>query len=257
MKELTVINKNGVLLTDSREVAEMIGKEHKHLMRDIRGYINVLSTSPNLDSSNFFIEDSYLDSKNETRPCYLLTKQGCEMVANKMTGEKGILFTAEYVKRFNIMEECIKEAVKENEYTLEDKITKLLSAIPECDRTAAMFKLVDRFYPENNNTQPTPETKYDINKDDKSVLTDDLIIQVIKENYNELYIRDITHKGVDCIAIYKKKLVKIFEDMGVLKKELFRFLRTKHYVYYAQVRHGYVPKNHWEYFIEKDFFINK
>ena len=223
MKELTVINKNGVLLTDSREVAEMIGKEHKNLLRDIQGYIKVIEDSSKLSRQDFFIESTYQNSQNKTQPCYLLTKQGCEMVANKMTGEKGILFTAEYVKRFNIMEECIKEAVKENEYTLEDKITKLLSAIPECDRTAALFKLVDRFYPENNNVQPIPEAKDDTNKSDKTVLTDEFLIQVIKENYNELYIRDITHKGVDCITIYKKKLIKIFEDMGITKKNYLDF----------------------------------
>ena len=33
---------------------------------------------------------------------------GCEMLANKLTGEKGILFTAKYVKRFNDMEQYIK-----------------------------------------------------------------------------------------------------------------------------------------------------
>ena len=44
-------------------------------------------------------------------PCYLLSKMGCEMVANKLTGEKGILFTAAYVKRFNEMEAAEREAV--------------------------------------------------------------------------------------------------------------------------------------------------
>ena len=167
--------------------------------------------------------------------------------------EKGKEARRYFIKRDEILKE-VQEELKKIELSNEDKITKLLSAIPECDRTAAMFKLVDRFYPENNNVQPIPEAKCDTNKSDKSVLTDELLIQVIKEHYNDLYIRDITHKGVDCITIYKKKLIKIFEDMGITKKELFRFLRTKNYIFYAQVRHGYVPKNHWEYFIEKDFF---
>lgn len=39
----------------------------------------------------------------------MLTKKGCEMVANKMTGEKGVLFTAAYVTAFNKMEEHLKE----------------------------------------------------------------------------------------------------------------------------------------------------
>lgn len=217
MKELTVINKNGVLLTDSREVAEMIGKEHKHLMRDIRGYINVLSTSPNLDSSNFFIEDSYLDSKNETRPCYLLTKQGCEMVANKMTGEKGILFTAEYVKRFNIMEECIKEAVKENEYTLEDKIAKLLSVLPEAERGEYMLKLVDKFYPTGNSKplkEAKPKSKSPIG------LTLDKVVDILRQAYNEAFMAARSNY----IVFNKEIIYKYSSYNGIGKRELNKFL---------------------------------
>ena len=108
MKELTIRDYNGVNVTDSKEVAEMIGKKHDKLLRDIRGYIEIISHSPKLESENFFIESEYFNSRNQKQPCYLLTKQGCEMVANKMTGEKGILFTAEYVEAFNKMEQSIK-----------------------------------------------------------------------------------------------------------------------------------------------------
>lgn len=91
---------------DSREVAEMVGKTHAHLCRDIVGYVSVISTNPKLDSLNFFIERTYKDKKGEARKRYDITKKGCEMVANKLTGEKGILFTAEYVERFNQMEQA-------------------------------------------------------------------------------------------------------------------------------------------------------
>lgn len=94
---------------DSREVAEMVGKTHAHLCRDIAGYVSVISTNPNLDSLNFFVEQTYKDKKGETRKRYDITKKGCEMVANKLTGEKGILFTAEYVERFNQMEEVDRQ----------------------------------------------------------------------------------------------------------------------------------------------------
>lgn len=122
---LTVVNHEGTLVADSREVAKMIGKEHRNLIRDIRGYVETLEKSnelnfervnetfatqqnANLRSADFFIQSTYIDPKGETRPCYLLTKQGCEMVANKLTGEKGILFTAAYVQQFNTMEKFIK-----------------------------------------------------------------------------------------------------------------------------------------------------
>lgn len=96
-----------ITVTDSREVALKTGKEHSKLLRDIRGYIEHLNEA-NFGLVDFFIEDTYLDSKGEERPCYQLTKQGCEMVANKMTGKKGTLFTATYVQAFNEMQEKLK-----------------------------------------------------------------------------------------------------------------------------------------------------
>lgn len=86
---------------DSRDVARMIGKRHRDLMRDIRRYISEMATSAKLRALDFFIESTYEDAKGETRECYLLTKQGCEFVANKLTGRKGTIFTATYVSLFN------------------------------------------------------------------------------------------------------------------------------------------------------------
>ncbi|MDY6153089.1 Rha family transcriptional regulator [Clostridium sp. HCP1S3_B4] len=114
MKELIIKNCKGINVVDSREVAEMIGKKHSHLMRDIQSYEKVISENPKLDSQNFFIRDNYkVEGNNKTYDCYLLTKQGCEMVANKMTGEKGIIFTAEYVQAFNKMEQSVPQLSKE------------------------------------------------------------------------------------------------------------------------------------------------
>lgn len=91
-------------VTDSREVALQTGKKHKDLLETIRNY-NQHLVSGNFRPLDFFIEDTYLDEQGKTRPCYQLTKQGCEMVANKMTGKKGVLFTATYVQAFNQMQE--------------------------------------------------------------------------------------------------------------------------------------------------------
>lgn len=68
-------------------MAKMVEKEHYNLLRDINGYIDILSGSPNLGYENFFIESSF-ENRGKQYPCYLLTKKGCDMVANKMTGEK-------------------------------------------------------------------------------------------------------------------------------------------------------------------------
>ncbi|MFX3674696.1 MAG: Rha family transcriptional regulator [Paenisporosarcina sp.] len=108
MNLLKVISFDGLLVTESRDIAEMIGKEHKELMRSIRQYSSVL-TSAELRSFDFFIPSYYIDAKKEQRPCFLLTKKGCDMVANKMIGDKGILFTAAYVTRFEEMEQSINQ----------------------------------------------------------------------------------------------------------------------------------------------------
>lgn len=107
MNELTVFNFNHVDVVGSREVAKLTGRNHKDLLRDIRGYIEVMEKSieRNFAPNEFFIESSYKDSIGRTLPCYLLTKKGCDMVANKMTGEKGVLFTAAYVTAFEKMRE--------------------------------------------------------------------------------------------------------------------------------------------------------
>jgi Rha family phage regulatory protein len=114
MYDLTIIRKNGGCYVDSREVAEAVGKDHRHLLRDIRKYCEIMekSNAPNFGRVDFFLESSYLDTKGETRPCYLLSKMGCEMVANKLIGEKGVLFTAVYVAKFNEMEQAERAAAE-------------------------------------------------------------------------------------------------------------------------------------------------
>lgn len=98
-------------MLNSREVAEMVGKRHDHLIRDIKKYIEEMA-APNLgegekfkiEPSDFFRESTYKDINNQNRPCYDVTKKGCEFIAHKLTGIKGTEFTAKYINRFHDME---------------------------------------------------------------------------------------------------------------------------------------------------------
>lgn len=112
-KELTVFEQNGQLLTDSREVAVMVEKNHKELLRNIRSYEKHLAES-NFALSDFFIKSEYQDSTGRTLPCYLCTKKGCDMIANKMTGKKGVIFTAKYIEAFEKMKEFIEKGEQYN-----------------------------------------------------------------------------------------------------------------------------------------------
>lgn len=96
----------------SMEVANMIGKEHANLLRDIRRYKTQIEKSNEnknsqikIDFTDFFIETTYLDEQGKIRPCYNITRKGCEFLCNKLNSTKGTEFTARYVNRFHELEE--------------------------------------------------------------------------------------------------------------------------------------------------------
>lgn len=95
------------------EVAEMMEVAHSDLLKKIegrkdrKGYIQILNEGQ-MSVVDFFHKSFYVDAKGEERPCYEVTRLGCDFLANKSTGEKGVIFTARYVKRFQEMENRIR-----------------------------------------------------------------------------------------------------------------------------------------------------
>ena len=135
MNELEVVSMDGKQTIDSRLVADNLDVTHAYLLKKVANYEDILAKSK-LTWLEFFIPSTYLDAQKKTRKCYLFTKKGCEMVANKMTGEKGILFTAQYVEAFNKMEKQIEqrriksisrilEQLYDNQIILQDRIQSL------------------------------------------------------------------------------------------------------------------------------------
>lgn len=87
----------------SLEVAEMVEKNHKEVLRDIRNIIGQLGERKIAQS--YFISSAYKNTQNKELPCFNLTKKGCELYGTRMTGEKGTQFAVAYIERFNQMEE--------------------------------------------------------------------------------------------------------------------------------------------------------
>ena len=110
MQDLQVVEHNNEFYVDSREVAEMVDKRHADLVRSIENYLVILGQNAKLRSDEFFLESTYQAGTGKQYKHYLLTKKGCDMVANKMTGSKGVLFTAMYVDAFHKMDEHIKQS---------------------------------------------------------------------------------------------------------------------------------------------------
>ncbi len=98
----------------SREVAEMMEVEHSKLLRKI-DTINESFVKAKIGFYQYWEESSYINEVNN-KPCreFQVTKLGCEFLANKCTGDKGVIFTHKYIKRFHQMEDYIKEKQNPN-----------------------------------------------------------------------------------------------------------------------------------------------
>lgn len=116
MNELKINEETKTITT--LEIAEMMMISHRDILNKLCGTrdksgkqkqvgIIPILTKANFRLSEYFIESSYIDGSGRENKCYLVTKLGCDFLANKFTGEKGILFTAKYVKRFSEMEKII------------------------------------------------------------------------------------------------------------------------------------------------------
>ena len=129
---------------DSREVAEMVGKEHNKLLRDIRVYITQLNASK-VGHTDFFTESQYTDKSNRQKPCYLVTKKGCEFIAHKLTGVKGTEFTAKYINRFHEMEDTIKTQLPQGNDLIALAVIEAQKMIAERDKQIERMKLKEIF----------------------------------------------------------------------------------------------------------------
>lgn len=114
----------------SMEVAQMVGKQHSDLLKDIRRYSAQL-VEGKISCNDFFRESTYITENNRTAPCFLVTKKGCEFIAHKLTGQKGTEFTARYINRFHEMEKDLM-----NPQPAEIPIGEVASYLKVMDRVA-------------------------------------------------------------------------------------------------------------------------
>ena len=161
----------------SYEVAEMMGKAHWEVLRMLEGYVppegsksrKVIGIIPTLNDHNvvvvnYFMEFTYIDAKGESRKYYECTKMGCDMLANKMTGEKGILFTAKYVAKFEEMRQQLQQV---DSYMIADPIERAKAWIREEEERKMLALTVE---------QQKPKVEYHdaVLNSDKLVTTTDI-----------------------------------------------------------------------------------
>ena len=126
------------------EIAKMLDVSHRDILnklcgtKDKNGKVKQVGIIPVLTEANFrlsdyFIPSTYKDTSGKENKCYLVTKLGCDLLANKFTGEKGIIFTAKYVKRFDEMEQAIKNPFN-LPTTYKEALVQLLEKVEENEK---------------------------------------------------------------------------------------------------------------------------
>lgn len=107
-------------VTDSLTVAETFGKEHKHVMRDIRE----LECSEEFNRSNFGLTD-YTDPMNRTYQKYLITQDGFSFLVMGYTGKEAARFKELYIGEFNRM----RDELNKPQHTLPQNFKEALFAL--------------------------------------------------------------------------------------------------------------------------------
>ena len=106
MSNELVFVENNQVLTDSRKVAEYFEKRHDHVIRDIERCKGDLPKNGGVE--NAIIKSAYVDAKGESRPMYLLNRDGFMFVVMGFTGEKAAHLKWSYIQAFNAMEAKLK-----------------------------------------------------------------------------------------------------------------------------------------------------
>ena len=87
----------------SREIAEITGKEHKNILADIRDEVEKLENK-GIRAELIFQLGEYKDRNNQSRPMYILTKEGVLQLAARYDA----------VVRFRLIEKVTSNGVPEN-----------------------------------------------------------------------------------------------------------------------------------------------
>ena len=104
MNELVYL-KNDEVVCDSLQVAEKFGKRHSDVMRAIFNQRkNAL-----VEKRKLYKQSHYIDAKGESRPMYLMNRQGFEILVMGFTGEKALEWKLAYSDAFSKMESIIRE----------------------------------------------------------------------------------------------------------------------------------------------------
>lgn len=155
---INIENSNGKLLASSREIAKNFDKEHKHVMEAARNLM-----AENSAVKSMVMENEYVNSRGQTFPEYLLTRDGFTLLAMGFTGKKALEWKLKYIKAFNKMEKALQEVYHVSE-------TAIVNSVMENIESKIFTGIDERLAKYEENYRPTHANKIGINSYIKDML---------------------------------------------------------------------------------------
>lgn len=96
-------------LTNSKLVAEVFGKQHRNVVRDIKNLIEggVLKN----EQTQMFEETTYINEQNkQSYPMFIMNQDGFTLLAMGFNGKKAMEFKLKYIEAFNAMKRQIEKS---------------------------------------------------------------------------------------------------------------------------------------------------
>ena len=159
MDELVIMHDKQVVTTSSK-VAEIFEKEHKNVMQSIKNL-----TAENSAVKKMFVEDSYLNSRNQQQPMYYMNRDGFTLLAMGFTGSKAMEFKLKYIDAFNRMEERIKQTYviqKQDSYMITDPVQRAKRWIEEQEENQVKLAMAKRATKDVQDNTPISSKDYQV-----------------------------------------------------------------------------------------------
>lgn len=107
MTDIILSTQNGEPVASSLQIAESFGKEHNHVLRDIKV---LLEGMPKNGQTPMFYKTGYVHEQNgQTYPMYQMNRDGFSLLVMGFTGKAALEWKLKYIAAFNEMERRIKQ----------------------------------------------------------------------------------------------------------------------------------------------------
>lgn len=202
--------KNGIEMT-SRELAELTGKEHSHVMRDIRDEMEKLENEGERAESIFGLS-SYINSQNKEQPQFVFGKEGAMQIAMRYSA----LIRRKVIIRLEELEKKTSLAIPQNYIEALKQLIISEEARIEAEKKNAILMHINKNYTVTEIAKELGmKSAIELNKalKDKKIQYSVNGTWVMYSNYSNLGYEDIKQEILDSgKVVYHRKITQLGRD---------------------------------------------